>query len=311
MGKKLRKYLVQKLDDIQRLSSKKVPTEDVSESEYESASVGESPPPPVTPQVDLEPSVAEPEDVPQECEYVVDVPQESEYVVDVPQESEYVVDVAQDPEDVLDVLQDAEDVVVVEPPQEPEDALANILEAFEKVRQSLQGIEEDAFPFERFSDATPGFDLEAVQSQLPATVEDLENFNRFFGNLESPIGDDVLATELQKRQVMYQATKCTLESIAEVHPSLLHLMSLLSPKSYIVAYYAIVQGVEYPDLHRCTIFDSSPSLGTDASDIFATYLHEIYLEGCKMLGLDPLQFSDDVSISELRFIVNTKGHFLS
>lgn len=277
MGKKLRQYLVQKLDDIQRLSSQKICAEQVSEMDGDSVLV-QSPPLPVTPEIAVE-SATDTEDAlePQDVEFLGG---------------------ATEPEDLLEL-------------EEPDNALSKVLDAFEQVRLSLQGLGKEECRFSASTDTPVAVDLVASQTRFPATMQDLEHFYHFFAKLKLEEGGDVFSMELQKREELYNATKATLENVSEVRPSLLHLMTLLSPKTYIVAFYAFVQGVQYPDLQTCTIFQSLPSFGMDVSDIFATHLHDIYLEGCKMLGLDPLQFSDDVSISELHLLVNIEGPFFN
>ena len=167
----------------------------------------------------------------------------------------------------------------------------------EKIKQRPVLLNESAL-----ADRLPNVPLVFLEKRL-------EDFGKLYTNLKAPGQVNVFDQEFAKRVVLYRALQTMSRRVGSMYAQLLHLLFLLSPKTFVVALYAVTQKcVGQTSLSKVTIFETLPSIGTDVTDIFRDHLADFYRKGCVFLNL-PRSFtdglrSDCVSFHELKFLTS-------
>lgn len=128
----------------------------------------------------------------------------------------------------------------------------------------------------RFVDGFPGMPLESME-------EEARNFYKYYANLTTDEGGDVFEIEFAKRTTLYWAMS---RILGTVPISLVRLLLIIGAKLFVVAFYAIAEGLRFNKALKKTVFHASPGLGVNVDDVFDDYISELYQKGCHLLELD-------------------------
>jgi hypothetical protein len=210
-----------------------------------------------------------------------------------------------DPEPPVPVPEAASPDTVTRTPFEiPEQGL--ITQAFKTTRRLLLSKQRDPrdldLAMQRVEASAMEAPLEPYDALFREPVPEMANFVKYYGSLkDDEQGVDVLDVELRKRSVLYRKVQEILSS--GVPPAIVHLLFVMGAKTFVVAFYAVSQGLRYDALLQRSIFQVRPNVGANVSDLFEDHLQTLLAKGCELLQLDPaFQASihnDHVSYDEL------------